>query len=118
LNVGYRYTREQVDQVDISGQWPVGGGWYGVGRYNYSLKDSRLVEAVAGFEYDAGCWVARVALHRLATTVEKTSTALFFQLELNGLARIGSNPVEMLKRNIPGYGVINQPTADPAFGEY
>lgn len=117
LNVGYRYTRDQVDQVDISGQWPVGGGWYGVGRYNYSLKDSRLVEGVAGFEYDAGCWVARVVVHRLATTVEKTSTALFFQLELNGLARIGSNPIDMLKRNISGYGVINQPTADPAFGE-
>jgi LPS-assembly protein len=37
------------------------------------------------------------------------------QLELNGFSRIGSNPLEILKRNIPGYGVINQPTADPAF---
>ena len=117
LNAGYRYTRDQVGQVDISGQWPIGGGWYGIGRYNYSLKDNRLVEGVAGFEYDAGCWVARVVLHRLATTVATTSTALFVQLELNGLARIGSNPIDLLKRNIAGYGVINQPTADPFFGD-
>jgi LPS-assembly protein len=117
LNAGYRYTRDQIGQVDISGQWPLGGGWYGIGRYNYSLKDSRLVEGIAGVEYDAGCWVARIVLHRLATTVATTSTALFVQLELNGLARIGSNPHDLLKRNIVGYGVINQPTADPFFGE-
>jgi LPS-assembly protein len=117
LNVGYRYTRELVDQVDISGQWPIGGGWYGVARYNYSFTDNRLVEGVAGVEYDAGCWVARVVFHRLATTADKTSTTLFFQLELNGLARIGSNPIDILKRNITGYGVINEPTADPVFGE-
>lgn len=117
LNVGYRYTRDQVGQVDVSGQWPLGGGWYGIGRYNYSFKDNRLVEGVAGVEYDAGCWVARIVLHRLATTVATTSTALFVQLELNGLARIGSNPIDLLKRNIAGYGVINQPTADPVFGD-
>ncbi|MBI4997069.1 MAG: LPS-assembly protein LptD [Rhodocyclales bacterium] len=118
VNAAYRYTRDQIGQVDISGQWPLGGGWYGVGRYNYSLKDNRLVEGVAGIEYDAGCWVARVVLHRLATTVATTSTGVFVQLELNGLARIGSNPIDLLKRNIAGYGVINQPTADPFFGDY
>jgi LPS-assembly protein len=117
VNAGYRYTRDQIGQVDISGQWPLGGGWYGIGRYNYSLKDNRLVEGVAGVEYDAGCWVARIVLHRLATTVATTSTALFVQLELNGLARIGSNPIDILKRNIVGYGVISQPTADPFFGD-
>ncbi|HZV54168.1 MAG TPA: LPS-assembly protein LptD [Rhodocyclaceae bacterium] len=118
LNAGYRYTRDQFRQIDVSGQWPVGGGWYGVGRYNYSLKDRRVIESLAGFEYDAGCWVARFVLHRLATLTAQTSTTFFVQLELNGLARIGSNPLEMLKRNVPGYGIINQPTADPVFGAY
>lgn len=116
LNAGYRYTRDQVGQIDISGQWPLSGRWYGVGRYNYSLKESRLIEGVAGLEYDAGCWVGRIVLHRLATTTATASTALFVQLELNGLARIGSNPLDLLKRNIAGYGIITQPTADPVFG--
>ncbi len=118
LNAGYRYTRDQVGQVDISGQWPLAGGWYGVGRYNYSLKERRLIEGVGGLEYDGGCWVARAVLHRLATQTTTASTTFFLQLELNGLARIGSNPLELLKRNIAGYGLINQPTADPVFGAY
>jgi LPS-assembly protein len=118
LNAGYRYTRDQIGEVDISGQWPLFGGWYGIGRYNYSLKDRRLVEGIAGLEYDAGCWVARLVAHRFAATTATTSTSFFVQLELNGLAGIGNNPIETLKRNIAGYGVINQPTADPVFGAY
>ena len=34
------------------------------------------------------------------------------QLELNGFSRIGSNPLETLKRNIPGYGRLNQTRPD------
>ncbi len=118
LNAGYRYTRDQLGQIDISGQWPLSGGWHGVGRYNYSTKDRKLIESLGGIEYDGGCWVARVVFHRLATTTTQATTALFFQLELNGLGRIGANPLDMLRRSIPGYGVINQPTADPVFGAY
>jgi LPS-assembly protein len=118
LNAAYRYTRDQVDQVDLSAQWPVWGGWSGVGRYNYSMRDGRIVEAVAGAEYDGGCWVARAVIHRIATTDNNSNTAFFFQLELNGFSRIGSNPLDLLKRNIPGYGRVNQPVADPVFGTY
>jgi LPS-assembly protein len=116
INAGYRFTRDQIKQIDFSAQWPVFGGWYAIGRYNYSIQDRKLIEGLAGLEYDGGCWVARLVLHRLVTGTGTSSSAMFFQLELNGLARIGSNPVDMLKRNIPGYGVINQPTADPIFG--
>lgn len=118
LNAGYRYTRDQIGQIDVSGQWPLGGGWYGVGRYNHSIKEGRLIESLAGVEYDAGCWVGRIVFHRFATLTSQVSTSVFLQLELNGLARIGSNPLDMLKRNVPGYGVVNQPAADPVFGGY
>jgi LPS-assembly protein len=60
LNASYRYNREALKQIDISGQWPVAAGWYGVGRYNYSILDNRLLEGLAGFEYNAGCWALRV----------------------------------------------------------
>lgn len=113
LNAGYRYTRDQLGQVDVSAQWPLGGGWHGVGRYNYSTKEKRLVEGVLGFEYDGGCWVGRVVMQRLATQTDRVNNALFFQLELNGFAELGSNPLELLKRNVPGYGVINQPDDNP-----
>ncbi|MDK9726082.1 MAG: LPS assembly protein LptD [Sterolibacteriaceae bacterium MAG5] len=116
LNAGYRYTRDLLGQVDVSGQWPIGRGWYGIGRYNFSTRDRKLVESVAGLEYNAGCWVGRIVVQRVATQTSKANTSIFLQLELNGFSRLGSNPLELLKRNIPGYGLINQPTADPAFG--
>lgn len=116
FNAGYRYTRDQLGQVDFSGQWPLFGGWYGVGRYNYSTKENRVIESLGGLEYDGGCWVLRLVAQRLATQTSKATSSFFVQLELNGFARIGSNPLDMLKRSVPGYGVINQPTADPVFG--
>lgn len=117
FNASYRYNRDTLDQIDISGQWPIFGGWNAVGRYNYSLRENRPIETLGGLEYQAGCWVARVVGHRLATVTGGANTALFFQLELNDFSRIGSNPLDLLKRNIQGYGQINQPVADPIFGE-
>lgn len=112
LNLGYRFTRGSLDQVDVSAQWPLGGGWSGVGRYNYSLRDGRLVESLAGFEYNAGCWTTRIVLHRFAASTGSFSSAVFVQLELNGFSRIGSNPLETLKRNIPGYGGLDHTRPD------
>jgi LPS-assembly protein len=117
LNAGYRYTRDQVGQlglgqIDISGQWPIFGGWHAVGRFNYSTRDRRMIESVAGLEYDGGCWVGRVVMQRLATQTQQSNTALFFQLELNGFAKVGSNPLDILKRNVPGYGLLNQTGSD------
>ena len=103
LNLGYRYTQDFLEQFNVSGQWPLGKGWYGVGRYNYSLRDKRPIESLAGLEYDAGCWQARTVLQRVETATADANYALFFQLELGGLASIGSNPLNLLRRDIPGY---------------
>jgi LPS-assembly protein len=122
LNAAYRFRRgttttTEVRDVDLSAQWPLTTRWYGVARYNYSVAERRLVEGLGGLEYNGGCWIGRVVFQRIATNVEQSRTALFFQLELNDFSRIGSNPLDALKRSIPGYGQINQSTADPIFGE-
>jgi LPS-assembly protein len=124
LNASYRYTRDKtlvggtpgIRQVDLSAQWPLGRGWYGVGRFNYSLRERKLIETIGGLEYNGGCWVGRLVLQKYATASGDTNTALFVQLELNDFSKIGSNPLELLARRIPGYGRINQATSDPAFG--
>ncbi len=115
LNLSYRFLRDQIGQVDLSGQWPLVDRWYGVGRFNYSLRDSRIVESIGGFEYAADCWVSRIVVQRFALTAGTSSTSVFVQLELNGFSRLGSNPLEALKRNIPGYQLINAvpPDANP-----
>jgi LPS-assembly protein len=115
LNLNYRSIRElavssgspvKVKQVDASAQWPIYRSIYGVGRVNYSLADRRLTEGVIGIEYDGCCYVVRAVAQRLATSSTTATTAFFIQLELNGLARIGASPLDILKRNIPGYSVL------------
>jgi LPS-assembly protein len=118
LNLSYRYLSGDITQagptkqIDISAQWPLFGRWYGVGRYNYSLQDSRVVEAVGGLEYAAGCWTTRVVVQKFVLTAGTSSSSIFLQLELNGFSRLGSNPLETLKRNVPGYQRINAPAPD------
>jgi len=108
INASYRFNRDLLHQVDVSGQWPVSPGWYAVGRYNYSLRDARLLEGIAGVEYNGGCWVFRALLQRLQAATQTTSTAIFFQLEFEGLGGLGSdNIVTLLSRDIPGYAVTN-----------
>ena len=116
INLGYRFTRDAlnpIDQVDLSGQWPIGRGWYAVGRYNYSFFDSRLLEGVGGVEYNAGCWVVRFVVQRLQVATQLASTSYYVQLELNDLARIGSDPFDLLKRAVPGYTATNTRTDQP-----
>jgi LPS-assembly protein len=118
LNLSYRYLSGDITQtgptkqIDISAQWPLYARWYGVGRFNYSLQDNRVVESIAGLEYAAGCWTARVIAQRFALTAGTFSNSLFLQLELDGFSRLGSNPLETLKRSVPGYQRINAPSAD------
>jgi LPS-assembly protein len=109
LNISYRFQRDVLRQVDVSGQWPVRGGWYAVGRYNYSFFDQRLLEGLAGAEYNAGCWVFRAVVQRLQAAANVTSTALIFQLEFTGVGQIGTaEAVQLLRRDVPGYSVVNR----------
>jgi LPS-assembly protein len=118
LNVAYRFnSTAPIKQVDVSGQWPIYGGLHAVGRMNYSILDKAPIENIAGLEYNGGCWVVRLVGQRLATSTGTSSTALFLQLELNDFSQIGSNPLDLLKRSIQGYGAVNQPVANPVFGQ-
>jgi LPS-assembly protein len=103
VNFAYRHTANSIKQFDISGQWPVAPQWNAVGRLNYSTRDRRALESLAGFEYDGGCWGLRVSVHRIATTTRTASTTLLFELELNGLSKTRNNTFDLLSRSIGGY---------------
>ena len=96
--------------------WPIARGWSAVGRWNYSVQDKRTLEAVGGMEYDGGCFVFRVVAHRLSTATTVANTAFFVELELNGITRVGSNSLDLLRRNISGYMRHDPYAARP--GEY
>jgi LPS-assembly protein len=113
VNAAYRYVRGNVDsadpsrqgiqQVDLSTQWPVTRNLSALARWNWSTRDRKLLEGLAGFEYNAGCWQVRAVAHRFITATQQYSTSFQIQLELSGLSRIGINPLETLRQNIGGY---------------
>ncbi len=119
VSLAYRFKLDEIEQVDIASQWPISARWYGVGRANYSLRERRWVEVLAGFEYRDDCWAVRVVAQRFATIAQTATTSLFVQLQLNGLASVGTSPVEQLRRNIPGYQAIEpRPTAVGRYEDY
>ncbi len=108
VNAEYRFLRDTFKNIDVSTQWPLSRRWYGVGRVSYSLRDHKVLESLLGLEYKADCWVFRIGAQRFVTTALNTSTPFFFQLELNGLSKLGSgNPLESFYRSIPGYARLN-----------
>ncbi|MCW5660915.1 MAG: LPS-assembly protein LptD [Burkholderiaceae bacterium] len=125
LSATYRLARGLSEQVELGWQWPVyrgqrnggngkcKGTLYAVGRVNYSTRDSRLTDSLVGFEYDAGCWIGRFVAERLSTGRTEATTRYLLQLELVGLSRIGSNPLQVLKDNIPGYRLLREERKGP-----
>jgi LPS-assembly protein len=120
LNVEYRYQSDTSGpntgfrNADVSGQWPLSRRWYGVARASYSVRDRKLLEGLLGLEYKADCWVFRMGAQRFVTASQTTSTPVFFQLELNGLSRLGvGNPLETFNKSIRGYTRLNTNVGRP-----
>ena len=116
-SVSYRYVDQSytagagtINTFDVAAQWPLGRGFYGVGRVSYDIEGSKIVESLGGIEYSAGCWIVRAVVQQFQTATDQQTNSFFVQLELNGVARVGSNPIELLRRNIPGYTLINTTT--------
>ena len=112
LNLGYRFQRNTLRLVDISAQWPLAGRWHAVGRWNYSFEDNRILEAIAGLEYNQSCWALRLVAQSFTVGTQQTNTGFFVQLELNDLVKVGSDPLDLLKKSVPGYVKLNAGPAD------
>lgn len=137
VSAAIRRQRNVSSSLDVGWQWPIndlwgdkgkdlgagngqgGGRYYGVGRLNYSLQDKKLVDAVVGLEYDGCCWIGRVVLQRSQSGTTTSNTRILFQLELVGFSRLGVNPLDVLKANIPRYQFLrDQITAPSRFTTY
>ena len=131
LSVAYRQLRGASEQIDIGWQWPLSdllgrapdpvqgralgpGQWYGLGRINYSVPDKRIVDLVAGFEYDAGCWIGRVVLERLQLNRVSANERILFQLEFNGFSRLGASSLKTLSNQIPRYQYLREEIKPPS----
>ena len=137
ISTAYRRQQGISEQIDVGWQWPlndlfgrrgpgvpevsadVEGRWYSVGRLNFDLRDRRLVDAIVGLEYDAGCWIGRVVFERLQAGTTASNKRILFQLEFIGFSRLGSNALQSLKQNIPRYQYLRERVEVPSrFSNY
>jgi LPS-assembly protein len=118
INLGYRYERFQFvpgqfgqpgyeqgfDQVELSGTWPIKGRVNLFAREVVSLRDNTELERFAGFEYRACCWRVRLGARRFVSNHDGSQdTGIWLQLELAGLAGVGSASDAFLTEEIRGY---------------
>lgn len=112
LNLGYRFARNTLRAIDISTQWPLSSRWHAVGRWNYSLQDRQILEAIAGLEYNQSCWTLRLVAQRFTIGTQQANTGFFVQLELNDFVKVGSDPLTLLKNSVLGYTKLNEKSAE------
>jgi LPS-assembly protein len=92
-----------LHQIDLAAQWPLTSKLYLLARENYSLRDNKTLESLAGIEYNSGCWSLRLVGQRYVTDLINTKSAFFVQLEFKDLGNIGNDPRDTLRLSIPGY---------------
>jgi LPS-assembly protein len=132
VSAALRRQQDISNALDVGWQWPIndlwgdkgkdlgpgrgqgGGRYYGVGRLNYSFQDKKLVDAIVGVEYDGCCYIGRVVLQRSQNGTGSSNTRILFQLELVGFSRLGVNPLDTLKQNIPRYQLLRDKVSPPS----
>ena len=104
VNLAYRYRDGIQEQTDVSFLWPLSQSWHLVGRWYYSLDDKTTIETLGGLGYESCCWGAQiVGRSYINNDSDSRNTAVFFQLELKGLGKLGKKVDSALEHGILGY---------------
>ena len=104
MNLGYRFRRGNIEQVDGSLAWPIAREWSAYARMVYSLEDKSTLDQFAGLEYRSCCWRLRLVARRyVSNRTGDLDTSVLLQLELNGLSSVGVGADAFLERSIRGY---------------
>ncbi|GHA89856.1 LPS assembly protein LptD [Cognatilysobacter bugurensis] len=113
VNIGYRYRRDLLEQVDFSFVYPFNRNWSFVGRYYYSLLErpdpvspieAGPLETIAGVQWESCCLAVRVLGRRyLRDRSGELNNSLQLEVELKGLGSAGQKAERVLRRAILGY---------------
>ena len=99
IQVGYRFRRDEVDQIDLRFRYPITRNLNLISRLNYSFEDSTALELLGGLEYESCCWAIRTSIRRYIRDRESEKrTAFFIELHLKGLGSLGRRPYNLFTR--------------------
>ena len=108
------------DQIDVGAFWAINDRWALIGRTLYdnrSYEDnvrqprSRVLESLAGFEYQNCCWRLQLT-YRESSLQETDATEAFstrkrygflFSIQLKGLGNFGAGTDKLISEGITGY---------------
>jgi LPS-assembly protein len=104
LNLAYRFQEQRLEQTELSGAWPITRRWSAFGRLVNDLQERSTLEQFGGVEYGACCWRLRLVGRRFVSSrTGERDSGIYLQLELNGLASVGSGANTFLEEAIRGY---------------
>jgi LPS-assembly protein len=103
-NLAYRYRENAVEQADASFALPVAQRWRLVGRWAWSLRDRRTLEALGGVEWRDCCMAVRVLGREYIRDLNaERNRGIYLEIELNGLGSFGRDTARLLHDAILGY---------------
>ncbi|OZA75740.1 LPS assembly protein LptD [Polynucleobacter sp. 39-46-10] len=107
-----------TDQYNISGQWPLTREVSALGRWGYDALTTKTLNTLVGLEWMRDCWTLRGAYSQMLNTSQITTTQVLFQIEFRGFGSAGSNPVDIMKLNVPGYMPTSKPIPPSIYENY
>jgi LPS-assembly protein len=88
----------------VSAAWPIRDRWQLFARNVYDLGTRQSLDQYAGLEYRACCYRLRVVARRfISNRTGERDSGIYLQLELNGLASVGTPAGTFLESTIRGY---------------
>lgn len=114
FNIGYRKRLIKnsdaidIEQTDTSFVYAFNRNYSGIARWNYSLKDDKNIDVIAGIAYDSCCWAIQLlAQQRLqnSTAIDDAyDNSILVQFVFKGLGSLsGSKARNTLEQSIYGY---------------
>ena len=115
FNIGYRKRANgdnvSLEQIDTSFVYAINKNYTGIARWNYSLKDNKGLDTIAGFAYDSCCWSIQLLGQRRVLNTSTSSNSesaydnsILVQFVFKGLGSLsGSGASTTLKQSIYGY---------------
>ncbi len=107
-----------TDQYNVSGQWPITRELSVLGRWGYDALTTKTLNTLAALEWTRDCWTLRTAYSQMLNTSQITTTQILFQIEFRGFGSAGSNPVDIMKLNVPGYLPTSKPIPPSTYENY
>jgi LPS-assembly protein len=120
FNIGYRKRGNgenvNLEQVDTSFVYAINKNYTAIARWNYSLKDNKGLDTIAGFTYDSCCWSLQLLGQRRVLNTSSSSNAksaydnsILVQFVFKGLGSLsGSGTRTILEQSIYGYTDVFQ----------